>query len=387
MATEPGAKQYDSARRRLVDGLVRDRVIRDPRLEAAFRAVPREAFVPPASPDEVYADSTIPVTGAEGDWLTTSSQPAMMALMLEQLRARPGENLLEIGAGTGYNAAILSRLVGPDGAVHSVEIEAEAASGAADALRNAGYPATVQHGDGADGWAPGAPYDRILATVAVWDLPNPWVEQVRPEGRIVAPFTVVGGEYSMALERNGDGTTWVSRSLEPCSFVRFKGRLAHPDTRLALGEAGQPALLLSSEPAQMPAAEAVHAWFQDGRGRPVDAFRAGEWDGFLLHLLARHGPLRVVRAHSTGKGLGWQGQAAGFWDERGLALLTASGRLEHFGAGRASDDLLRHLAGWTDRGRPDIAHFRFRLTPESLSAGPARLPRFRHTLMVEEIGR
>ncbi len=385
MATEEEVTRYDTARRRLVNGLVRERTIRDSHIEAAFRAVPRELFVPPARPEEVYSDTTIPVTGAEGGWLTTSSQPGMMALMLEQLRAKPGESILEIGAGTGYNAAILSRIVGSDGSVHSVEIEIEAAAGAAEALRRAGCPATVHVGDGAEGWASGAPYHRILATVAVWDLPGPWIAQVRPEGRIVAPLSVVGGEYSMALERDGDA--WVSRTLEPCSFVRFKGRLAHPDTRLALGEPGQPALLLSSEPAQMPPPEAVHAWLQNGRGRHVDTFGAGEWDGFLLHLLARHGPLRVVRAHSAGQGLGWKGQAAGLWDERGLALVSASGRLENFGAGHASDTLKQHLAKWNALGRPDIADFRFRLKPESLGAGPARLPRFRHTLLVEGAAR
>ena len=165
----------------------------------------------------------------------------------------------------------------------------------------------------------------------------------------------------------------MSRSLEPCAFVRFKGRLSHPDTRLALGQSGETVLVLTSEPAQMPDAGDVNRWMQNGTGQSVERFPAWEWDGFLLHLLSRHGPSRLVRAHSP-RGLGWQGQAVGLWDEWGLALVTSSGRLEHFGAGGAADALRARLAEWAEAGRPDIRRFRLRLLPGVECLGPAASP-------------
>jgi len=381
---ETGREAYERARHRLVATLLRDRVIRSRRIAAAFRAVPREAFVPTAPPESVYADTTIPVSGVGGEWLTTSSQPAMMALMLEQLQPRPGDHVLEIGTGTGYNAALLSRLTGPRGRVHTVEIEGEAVHSALRSLRREGCSAEVHHSDGAEGWPDGAPYDRILATVAVWDVPTAWLDQAGQDGRIVAPLTVAGGEYSAALERQED--TWVSRSLEPCAFVRFKGRLSHPDTRLVLGQPDDSVLMLTSEPAQLPSVEEVNRWMQDGTGQSVERFRAWEWDGFVLHLLSRHGPSRLVRAQSP-RGLGWQGQAVGLWDEWGMALVTSSGRLERFGSGGSAERLEESLAEWMDAGRPDIRRFRLRLLPGVDVPGPGRLPRWRHTLLVEETGR
>ena len=151
--------------------------IRSERVRAAFLAVPRELFVPEFAGREglaaVHRDEVIMTKrNAQGAPLSSSSQPAIMALMLEQLQLEEGMNVLEVGAGTGYNAALLSLLVGPRGRVVSVDVDPELARGARRALRVGGYRLRVVAGDGRAGFAERAPYDRIIVTASSDSVPD-----------------------------------------------------------------------------------------------------------------------------------------------------------------------------------------------------------------------
>jgi protein-L-isoaspartate(D-aspartate) O-methyltransferase len=209
----------------------------------ALLAVPRHVFVPEVPVEAAYRDEAI-VTArdAQGLPISSSSQPTIMALMLDQLAVAPGHRVLEIGTGSGYNAALLAHLVGPDGAVVSVDIDPRVVARATVALRAAGHPDVhVVCADGADGYPAAAPYDRIIATVGVWDVAPAWLDQLTPEGRLVVPLDLRGAQLSAAFERE-DGH-WTSRSLIPCGFMRLRGALAGPerlhvldrDTGLVLG--------------------------------------------------------------------------------------------------------------------------------------------------------
>jgi protein-L-isoaspartate(D-aspartate) O-methyltransferase len=366
----------------MVNDLVDAGALRTPAVEAAFRSVPREAFVPPGSPAEVYVDSVIPVSDSRGRWLTTSSQPTMMAIMLEQLDVRPGQAILEIGAGTGYNAALLARLTGPRGRVHSVEYEPEAARRAAETLARVDSPALAHPGDGADGWPPGAPYDRIISSVAVWDIPDAWSAQAAANARLVAPFTLLGSDYSIALDRESD--SWRGRAPEACSFVRFKGRMAHPEQRMHFDGENAPSLTVTSESGELPSAPDLDRWLAAGRGEPVEGFDArGAWEGFLLWLLMSSGPERLIRLTSGSRAIGWQGIAVGIWDEGGFAAVTAAGRLIRYGQGDTPSAVRSHLNAWRAAGRPSAEAYRLSLVPGREPPGPARLPRFTHTWQIE----
>jgi protein-L-isoaspartate(D-aspartate) O-methyltransferase len=196
---------------------------------AALLAVPRHVFVTDVPLETAYSDEAIVTKrDADGVPISSSSQPTIMALMLDQLDLAPGQRVLEIGAGTGYNAALLAHLVGPAGVVVSVEIDPDAVERARTSLAAAGYPdVTVVCADGADGYPAAAPYDRIIATVGAWDLAPAWLDQLAPGGRVVVPLDLRGAQVSVALERV-DGH-WVSRSLVPCSFMRLRGQLAGPE--------------------------------------------------------------------------------------------------------------------------------------------------------------
>jgi len=214
-------------RGKLIDELCEWEPFRTAAVENAMRTVPRHVFLPGVSLERAYShDNIVTHSDSEGVALSSASQPGIVGAMLEQLDARPGHRVLEIGAGTGYNAALLAYLVGPQGEVTTVDIDAEVAEGARQNLTAAGYEAVrVICGDGEDGYPAAAPFDRIIVTGGSWDIPPAWLEQLAPGGRIVVPLRIRGLTRSVALER--DGGCWRSRSTEYCGFIPLRGA-GHP---------------------------------------------------------------------------------------------------------------------------------------------------------------
>jgi len=219
----------DEARARLVDELRASGRVTSASVEAAFRAVPRHVFLPELDPvSQAYQDEAFVIKTDEGGLpVSSSSQPAIMAIMLEQLGVAAGQRVLEIGTGTGYNAALMSRLVGPDGLVVTVDIDPDLADRARAHLVAAGYPdVIVICGDGGFGARELAPYDRIIVTAGASDLAPEWLEQLGPGGRIALPLGLRGIQLCMALERSG-GLSWRSTSAPGrCGFIRMAGSCA-----------------------------------------------------------------------------------------------------------------------------------------------------------------
>lgn len=166
---------------------------------AAMRKVPRHLFVPDVSLEEAYTDDTV-VTRRDDTGIPTSSAsgPWLVGLMLGQLQVRPGQRVLEIGAGTGYNAALMAELVGPGGHVTTVEIIPEVAEDARKALTSAGVTnVDVVCGDGEYGHMPNAPYDRVMVTAGAWEMPFAWADQLAPGGVLVVPLRMKGDRKSV----------------------------------------------------------------------------------------------------------------------------------------------------------------------------------------------
>ncbi|MGH3930512.1 MAG: methyltransferase, FxLD system [Pseudonocardiaceae bacterium] len=174
--------------------------------------------------------------------------------MLQQLEVRPGHRVLEIGAGTGYNAALLARLAGPEGEVTTVDIDTDVAESARRNLTAAGYAGVrVIRGDGEDGYPAAAPFDRIIVTAGAWDMPPAWLEQLAPAGRIVVPLRIRGLSRSVALER--DDPCWRSVSVENCGFIPLRGAGHQPERNIRLDEDGK--LLLRVDDGQPADADAL----------------------------------------------------------------------------------------------------------------------------------
>lgn len=340
--------------------------VRTPAVEDAFRAVPRHVFLPDLSVRAAYADEAVAVQHRDGVATSSASQPSMMAIMLEQLDVRPGHRVLEIGAGTGYNAALLAHLVGPAGSVTAVDIDAELVDRASAHLRAAGVEGVeLRCADGALGYLPTAPYDRIVLTVGSPDIRPEWVVQLAPGGRLLLPLTLHGSQLAVAFDLGADGALR-SSSVRSCAFIRLRGIGAGTDTVLPLPATG---LVLSPAGAEaIPEADVVVAALAEpGETVPVAASlgSADLWDGFGLYLaLTAAGACRLlvggpgepaVRAPLVA-GVGTLALAG----PGGLAAVVRSGRrvaVRAFGPGGAEQAarLRAVIDGWVGAGRPTAA--------------------------------
>ena len=177
-ATDAYQRQRDS----LVDGLSRTGV-RNQRVLSAFRSVPRHLFVPEMYRRAAYEDHPLPIGFGQ-----TISQPYIVAVMTEALDLKPSHRVLEIGTGSGYQAAILSVLAAE---IYSIELEPELASAAKERLQRLGYSnVIVKHGDGYEGWVAKAPFDRIILTAAPPEIPQILIDQLKRGGRLIAPVGI-----------------------------------------------------------------------------------------------------------------------------------------------------------------------------------------------------
>lgn len=196
----------------------------EPAIEAAFRTVPRDAFLPDVPLDRVYSGDAIPTKrDAEGNPISSSSEVGIMIAMARLLDVAPGQRILEIGAGTGYNAAILSQLVGDRGAVTTIDIDPEVAAEAREHLARAGFDrVSVIAGDGWKGNASSAPYDRVEVTASVSDLSPDWISQLIGGGTIVFPFVLPAGLQAVLGFRK-TGAELVSTGAVTGGFMRLRG--------------------------------------------------------------------------------------------------------------------------------------------------------------------
>lgn len=205
-------------------------------VSAAMRMVPRHLFVPNASLEEAYTEAVITRRDSDGVATSSASDPWLVGRMLDQLQLRPGMRVLEIGAGTGYNAALLAELVGSTGHVTAVEITPDVAEDAREALTAAGVTnVEVICGDGEHGHPSNALYDRIIATAGAWEIPQAWADQLTPNGVLVAPLRIKGLTRSVALTRDESGV-WRSHSAVNCGFMPIRGRDAMPERNIHVAE-------------------------------------------------------------------------------------------------------------------------------------------------------
>ena len=195
----------------------------------------RHWFLPDAALEDVYRDlALVTLRDQHGLPISSSSQPALMALMLEQLAVQPGMAVLEIGTGTGYNAALLGRLVGPAGTVLTVDVDPAVTGPAKRHLAAAG--ASNVEVITADGWTLESAdrFDRIEITVGAWDLSPTWLAGLKPDGMLVVPVWLRAGQQVSVAFRKIDGRL-ESTGVEPCGFMRMRGPGAGAPTYRRIG--------------------------------------------------------------------------------------------------------------------------------------------------------
>jgi protein-L-isoaspartate(D-aspartate) O-methyltransferase len=214
-AERAAAPDYGPQREKMVAEQVQSRGVTDPLVLAAMRTVPRHLFVPAGATEEAYGDHPLPIGHGQ-----TISQPYIVAFMTEALGLKGGETVLEVGTGSGYQAAVLSRIAKQ---VYSIEIVSPLAAEARERLARAGYRnVQVRVADGYQGWPDVGPFDAIMVTAAAPKVPEPLKAQLRDGGRLVIP---VGDENQelMVITRHGD--RYEERRVLPVRFVPMTGKV------------------------------------------------------------------------------------------------------------------------------------------------------------------
>ena len=206
--------EFAAIRNRMVDLQIEARGMRDPRVLAAMRRVPRHLFVPQSLWDQAYNDYPLPIGEDQ-----TISQPYIVALMTEALELKETDRVLEVGTGSGYQAAILAEVAGE---VYSIDRLASLAERAQQLLESLGYRnLQVRVGDGTRGWPEACPFDAILVTAGAPQVPRPLVYQLALDGRLVIP---VGDRFSQTLTRVRQTEEGLKYDyLGGCRFVRLIG--------------------------------------------------------------------------------------------------------------------------------------------------------------------
>lgn len=286
---------------------------------------------------------------------STISQPAFVLRMLDLLQLRPGHKVFELGTGSGWNAAMMGHLVGSDGSVESLEIIPELAESAAHAVESMGISNVhIVAGDGAEGYAESAPYDRAVFTAGSFDLPRHFYRQLQDDGLLLVVIKTEGGGDNLCLLRKV-GDHFQSIELIPCGFVQVRGKYQFENLEPALLENKIPgwSALRHQEVSKRP-------FWWGGKGK----------DGFVLSTFGVRSFLGIsepqFRSFKTAKA---DPQAPeyhyfGLWDAENRSLVVAhDDQLVAYGSPLAEERLLRGIHQWVELGMPTAASLDLRIYP------------------------
>ncbi len=214
----PAFKERITERTKMVATQIRERDVKDPNVLIAMRTVPRHAFVPSNQKPLAYIDSALPIGNNQ-----TISQPYIVAFMTQALKLKKDSNVLEIGTGSGYQAAVCAEIAKE---VYTIEIVEELAKTAQKTLKELGYSNVfVKFGDGYFGWPEHSPFDAIIGTAAAERIPQPLIDQLKPGGRMIIPYEQAGGlQYLVLITKDNKGQL-KKQTILPVQFVPMTGEV------------------------------------------------------------------------------------------------------------------------------------------------------------------
>lgn len=382
MPTEPEPQnQAGHLRNALVANLVERGIIRNLAAWDAFATVPRHQFVPQADLATAYSDQPIFIRWDAETPISSSTQPTMMAIMIEQLRLEPGNRVLEIGAGSGYNAAIMAHIVGDTGNVVTVDIDQDIVDEAAANLSKTGFHnVTCVCGDGFEGVPTEQSYDRVIVAVGAYDVSPHWVDQLKDGGILVVPLWFRGANLSVALQKREDELTGLSAS--PCTFIPIRGIWQRTEGYFPIGdppdETLQMAIALDSDDAAYRR-ELGQVFNQSAElreiGRSLDGqfYTQNIYSGLFMFLT---GHPNVYNVYSSSEDGLFQGAGFALIDSGSMSAAVLSDKYPDqalvYGTDAAYGQLIELLERWDELGHPAIHNLSIRVlynAPEALSEG------------------
>jgi protein-L-isoaspartate(D-aspartate) O-methyltransferase len=303
----------------------------------------------------IYADHAMILAGDDDDDVpSTISQPSFVLRILDLLQLKPGHKVFELGTGSGWNAALMGRLVGAHGHVYSVEIIPAMAQAAVDALAALGITnVDVIVGDGGEGYAPGAPYDRAIFTAGTCDLPRAFHKQIKEGGLLVAVLKSAGGGDHVFLMRKTP-EYFASVDAMPCGFVQLRGRYRVSHLDPVPVEA-----LPEWEDLRDREVSRTHFWW-GGKGKEQAMWRTLGIRSFLGITEPAFRSFKVPKSDAQPR----EEQYFGLWlPEEGSLVLAKDDLLIAYGTIAARERLLQRVRQWVDLGMPTAASFALRIFP------------------------
>jgi protein-L-isoaspartate(D-aspartate) O-methyltransferase len=307
----------------------------------------------------LYANRALTLFGDDDDHIpATISQPSFVLRMLDMLQLRPGHTVFELGAGSGWNAALMGRLVGPAGHVYSLEIIPEVARMAMDTLMTLGIKNVhIMEADGGEGYVAGAPYDRAIFTAGAYDLPHQFYAQMKEGGLLLVVLkSAGGGDHLFLLRKSADH--FESLESMPCGFVQLTGKyqMSHLEPI--------PVEMLPEWSALQQQALAKTPFWWGGKGK----------EGFGWRTLGIRSFLSITepffRAFKTAKAAERPREEPyfGLWDPAQHSLVLAKDDwLMAYGSTVAKERLLQQIRQWVDLGMPSAASFALQVYPREVA--------------------
>ncbi|MGD0273106.1 MAG: methyltransferase domain-containing protein [Gaiellaceae bacterium] len=347
----------DLLRDELVNQLVTVGAVRSEVVESAFRKVPRHLFVHGLKLEEVYGDFSLITKQIGSIPMTSSTQPSLMAAMLESLELKEGLKVLEIGTGTGYNAALLCEIVRDPHQVFTIDIDPDNIEDARSNLSAADYLGlTVQLQEGSRGLPAHAPYDRIVATCSVREIPQSWIDQLKDGGVLVAPIWVNGAQITPSLtKQNG---VLIGRSTTLGGFMEMRPQ-AYQELLTADSSDTGGELLISTEHAGLFDEQEVIRLLEGVRKETklsLEGLSPSNRIEFFVFLALREEASVEVFLENDEDRFGFGDAAAGIVDckRQSACLISRDWRVLVYGKPYAYEKVLSVATDWDRLGRPGL---------------------------------
>ena len=310
----------------------------------------------------LYADRPLLLFGEDdGNILSTISQPSFVLRMLDMLQLQPGQTVFELGAGSGWNAALMGHLVGPEGRVFSIEMIPELARTAAETVQTLGITnVSIVAADGGDGYPAGAPYDRVIFTAGAYDLPRAFNDQLKDDGLLMAVLKLEGGGDNLFVLRKTKNH-FESVASMPCAFVQLRGKYQIEDL-----EPAAPNTLPEWPELQNQEVSKTRFWW-GGKGQESFAWRTM---GIRFFLGISEPRFRAFKTEKTAE-RPLEEHYFGLWDqERQSLVLAKDDWIIAYGNASAREQLLEKVRQWVDLGMPAAASFKLHVHPNDCQVAP-----------------